>query len=438
MIIRPDPRIEGGAVLLGLPAHLAPQSTGRALARSCHVIAAVVLAGAALLLISTQLGVPSLILWPALLALLPMLGLLLLVTRFRTATSHAAYLALGSACLYWYAVTLFAQVPSVEASDAFSLSLPKIALVMVGAGGVRLRHSIGWATAGFVLGEAATQLATWQTGSTPRVDVTTAVTWAVVVAALGYALVARDRARRAQPSIHRAAVDQQLQSIRHDMEQQAAALVHDTVLNHLAAIATVRPGPLDPLLASSMASDLETLVGQEWLRDPAPVGDAAPTSGWDDSKLAQAVEQGRSRGLQIGVTGDVAAVARLEPVVGQALGLAATQCLVNVEKHSGVRRAEVVVYGDGDELSVMIIDDGVGFDEAATPRDRLGLSGSVRARMERVGGSAQIWSSPGSGTSVVIRVPAPGPRSPAPVPSPGDGHQVDGAPAGDDRTGDVA
>ncbi|NII50098.1 sensor histidine kinase [Frigoribacterium endophyticum] len=434
-------------MLLGLPAHLAPQSTGRALARSCHVIACVVLAGAALLLVSNQVGMPSLILWPALVAVVTMAALVVVVATYRSATSYAAYLLLGSACLYWYALTLFAQVPSIQASDAFSLSLPKIALVMVGASGVRPRHSIAWATGGLVLGEVATQLATWQTGSAPKVDVTTVVAWAVVVGTLGYALVARDRARRAQPSIHRAAVDQQLQSIRHDMEQQAAALVHDTVLNHLAAVATAGPGRLDRSLASSMAADLETLVGQEWLRDPAPPGVDAATAEWDDSLLARAVEQGRARGLEIGVTGDVAAVARLAPVVGQALGLAVTQCLTNVEKHSGVRRAEVVVYGDGGELSVMVIDDGAGFDQDAVPRDRLGLSNSVRARMERVGGSAQVWSSPGSGTSVVIRVPATGPDGPevpqgpgatgATVPVPGAEGASDVA-RSDDRTGDAA
>lgn len=393
-------------MLLGLPAHLAPESLGRALARACHVIAWVVLAGAALLLVSYQAGEPSSILWPALVALVPMLGMLVVVEKIRTPTSYAVYLVIGAACLYWYAVTLFAQFPSVQASDAFSLSLPKIALVMVGGSGLRPRHSIGWATAGFVLGEVVAQLATWQTGASPRLDVTTVLAYVLVVVTLGSAMVARDRARRAQPSIHRAAVDQQVQVMRHDMEQQAAALLHDTVLSHLAALSTGGPGRLDPALASSMAADLETLVGQEWLGDLDGAGDALQGADWSESPLARAVDDGRARGLDIGVTGDVAAVARLGTTVGRALGLAVTQCLVNVQKHSGTDRAEVVVYGDGDELSIMVIDDGTGFDQSAVPRDRLGLTNSVRARMERVGGSAQVWSSPGSGTSVVIRVPA--------------------------------
>ncbi|ROS61734.1 signal transduction histidine kinase [Frigoribacterium sp. PhB160] len=393
-------------MLLGLPAHLAPQSTGTALARACHVIATVVLVGAALLLVSAQAASPALVLWPALVALVPLLVLLLVVDRRPGATSSAVYLVLGTACLYWYAVTLFAQVPAVQASDAFSLALPKIALVMVGGSSVRPRQGLAWASVGFVLGEVVTQFATWQTGSAPRLDVTTLLAFALVVVTMGSAVLATDRARRAQPSLHRAAFDQQVQGIRHDMEQQAAAILHDTVLSHLAAVATSRPGPLDPVLARSVAADLETVVGQEWLGEPEP-GDSpsASADAWEASDLARAVEQGRDRGLAVGVTGDVGAVARLAPGAGRALGLAVAQCLVNVERHSGVERAEVVVYGDGGELSVMVIDDGAGFDPAAVPADRLGIAGSVQARMARVGGSAQVWSSPGSGTSVIIRVP---------------------------------
>jgi len=35
----------------------------------------------------------------------------------------------------------------------------------------------------------------------------------------------------------------------------------------------------------------------------------------------------------------------------------------------------------------------------------MGLRGSVRERIGRVGGDVQIWSSPGSGTSVMMTVP---------------------------------
>jgi signal transduction histidine kinase len=395
-------------MLLGLPAHLVPQTVGRALSRACHVIASVVLASAGLLLIVNQIAEPSYLLWPALLALLPMLGMLFVVERFRSATAVLAYLAIGSACLYWYAVTLFAQIPAVQASDAFSLSLPKIALVMVGGSGLRSRGSLLWATAGFVLGEVVTQLATVQTGASPRLDVAVLFAWLLVSVTVTASLLARGRVRRAQPSLHRAAFDQQKQAIRHDVEQQAAALLHDTVLNHLASITAAGPGALSPSTTASMAADLEVLVGQEWLSDDvAPPGAGAAGGGgdWSSTDLGRAVERARQGGLEVGVTGDLGAVVRLAPPVCRALGLAVAQCLSNVAVHSGTDRAEVVVYGDGADLTVMIIDDGVGFDVATTGADRLGIKNSVAARAARVGGSAQIWSSPGSGTSVMLRVP---------------------------------
>lgn len=403
-------------MLLGLPAHLVPQTVGRALSRACHVIASVVLASAGLLLIVNQVAEPSYLLWPALVALLPMLGMLFVVERFRTTTAVLAYLAIGSACLYWYAVTLFAQIPAVQASDAFSLSLPKIALVMVGGSGLRSRGSLLWATAGFALGEIVTQLATWQTGATPRLDVAVLLAWLLVCVTATSSLLARGRVGRAQPSLHRAAFDQQKQAIRHDVEQQASALLHDTVLNHLASITTGGPGRLDPATAASMAADLEVLVGQEWLVDETTT--RAPLhhelGDWSTTELGHAVSRARQGGLEVGVTGDLGAVTRLSPAVCRALGLAVAQCLTNVAVHSGTSRAEVVVYGDGVDLTVMIIDDGVGFDAAATAPDRLGIKNSVEARTTRVGGSAQVWSSPGSGTSVMLRVPvAPVPGHPA-------------------------
>ena len=420
-------------MLLGLPAHLAPQSTGRAVARACYVMACVVLASASLVLVISQATGPGYILWPALVAISTLVAMSVVLQRRRTASTMAAFLAIGSAATYWYAVTILAQIPAVRTSDAFSLSLPKIALILVAGSGRQPRLGLVWATIAVVLGEVATLAATWQTGETSQFDVATALTYLLVVVTVGWGVIARDRARRAQPSLHRAALDQQLQGIRHDIEQQAAALLHDTVLSHLAAVASAPPGPLAPRIAKSMSADIETLVGQEWLAGRA--SDGMPRD-WHRSELALAVESAREAGLEIGVTGDVTAVARLSADQAQALGLAVAQCLANVEKHSGTTRAEVVVYGDADDVSVMVIDDGVGFDVEGTGADRLGLKNSVQARMERVGGEVQIWSSVGSGTSVVIRVPT-GTSADTGAVSGTDarGHAGDGR-AGDDTAGD--
>ncbi|KPG81395.1 sensor histidine kinase [Frigoribacterium sp. RIT-PI-h] len=394
-------------MLLGLPAHLAPAAVGDSVSRACHAIAATVLAAAAALLLTKQAVTPDLLLWPALVSLVPLVVLLVVVERTRSTTAHLAYLIVGTAALYWYAVTLFSQVAAVQASDAFSLSLPKIALIMVGSTAVGPRRGLLWSTAGYAAGELATQLATWHTGASLRLDVTALLAFVLVAVVTGHAEASRGRAREAQPRLHRAALEQQVQGIRVDIEQQAAALVHDTILGHLAALATARPGPLSPEIARSIAADLEVLVGRDWLSPGSVPPEVAvrAADAWERSRLHEAVERSRSGGLEVAVTGDVSAVGRLDPVTGDALGLAVAQCLVNVNRHSGADRAELVVFGDGTDLTVMVIDDGVGFDTAAVAPDRPGLTASVEARLARVGGPVPIWSSPGSGPSIVLRVP---------------------------------
>ncbi|RKR73142.1 signal transduction histidine kinase [Frondihabitans australicus] len=396
-------------MLLGLPSHLAPQSSSRAIARACHAIATVLLVAATVILVAAQITNPALILWPAMVALVPMLALLLVVERVRSTVSTIAYLVVGAAAVYVYAVTALAQFSWITSSDAFTISLPKLALVMVGGSGLRARRGPLWATFGLVAGEVATQIATWQAGATPRIDATTLLGYVLIVATMGGSLIARDRARRVQPNLHRAARDEQVSEVRHEIEQQASALVHDTVLSHLAAISVAADGRLDPSLAADIQRDLEVIVGQEWLHES--VADASHVQGeWEASELHRAVEQAEAQGLDVSVTGDVSAPARLAPAVARALSLAVAQCFSNVLRHAGTKQAELVLLASDSDVSVMVIDNGVGFDESKTGADRLGVKNSIRGRIERVGGTVQIWSSPGSGTSVMFGLPvgAPG------------------------------
>jgi signal transduction histidine kinase len=154
-----------------------------------------------------------------------------------------------------------------------------------------------------------------------------------------------------------------------------------------------------------MEKDLDLLRGDQWLDDATTDVDGPTSAAWQQSPLFAAIAEARELGLEVDVTGDLAAVARLRRGAGQALGLAVKQCLVNVLKHSGTRHAEVVVYVLDDEVSVMVIDAGRGFVEAEAGSDRLGIRQSVRRRMESVGGTVQVWSTPGRGTSIMIRVP---------------------------------
>jgi signal transduction histidine kinase len=59
-------------------------------------------------------------------------------------------------------------------------------------------------------------------------------------------------------------------------------------------------------------------------------------------------------------------------------------------------------------LSVIVEDDGAGFDPAAVARDgttpHLGLSG-IRERLSLIGGTMVMESEPGCGTTIFINVP---------------------------------
>jgi signal transduction histidine kinase len=55
---------------------------------------------------------------------------------------------------------------------------------------------------------------------------------------------------------------------------------------------------------------------------------------------------------------------------------------------------------------IEVDDNGIGFDRASVPGERLGLRMSIEERMANAGGSAEIVSRPGQGTTVLLAWPA--------------------------------
>jgi signal transduction histidine kinase len=391
---------------LGLPAHLAPLAVGRSFSAGFHTVAVTCLTASLLIVLVFQYGDFTAVLWPAALALVPMGVLLWMNDRARTTFSSASYLIVGGAGVYWFVLTFYSQSQPIIAGDAFSLAGPKIALLMVGGSGTGLTVALAWCAAGYLVAEVASIGAMVQSGAKPEFDVITFLSFLVVVVVMVLVDLARRMARQAQPRLHRAARDEQLDALRYRIEIKAAALVHDTVLSHLAALAESRPGDLNPMLQQQMERDLEILIGEEWLSETPSAIDVKTRAEWQNSGLYAAIQESRALGLEIESTGDLAAVGRLGRESSIALGFAVKQCLVNVLHHSGTMHAEVAVYGSETDVSVMVVDTGRGFSEAETGADRLGLRTSVRRRIEAIQGSVQVWSTPGRGTSIMIRIPA--------------------------------
>ncbi|MDX6543939.1 MAG: hypothetical protein QOK32_1542, partial [Gaiellaceae bacterium] len=88
----------------------------------------------------------------------------------------------------------------------------------------------------------------------------------------------------------------------------------------------------------------------------------------------------------------------------QVLVLAAREAMTNAAKHSGVEEISVFVDASPEHVALYVRDRGAGFDPAAVAHDRRGISDSIQGRMERVGGTARIVSSPGEGTDVELEL----------------------------------
>ncbi len=75
-------------------------------------------------------------------------------------------------------------------------------------------------------------------------------------------------------------------------------------------------------------------------------------------------------------------------------------------KHSHATRVDVVLTGaEGHELTLTVVDDGVGFDASeASLAEGIGLI-NMRERVRFVGGTFAISSTPGAGTRIEARVP---------------------------------
>jgi signal transduction histidine kinase len=80
------------------------------------------------------------------------------------------------------------------------------------------------------------------------------------------------------------------------------------------------------------------------------------------------------------------------------------EAIANALRHASAEHLSVVATRRGDRLSVVVEDDGIGFDPSAQV-DGMGLA-SIRERVSLLDGILAIESSPGSGTTIVVELPA--------------------------------
>jgi signal transduction histidine kinase len=80
------------------------------------------------------------------------------------------------------------------------------------------------------------------------------------------------------------------------------------------------------------------------------------------------------------------------------------EALANAARHSGAPRAQVSITRQDDRLTVLVADDGRGFDPTEIPESGIGLAGMLE-RSRLLGGQLSIQSAADAGTRVTVSVP---------------------------------
>ncbi|WP_230688973.1 MacS family sensor histidine kinase [Micromonospora sp. WMMC415] len=182
--------------------------------------------------------------------------------------------------------------------------------------------------------------------------------------------------------------------------ERLARDIHDSVLQVLALVQR-RGAHLD-----GEAAELARLAGEQEAALRALIaGAAAPPA--DDGPADVRGLLGRYASPSVSLSAPAGPVPLPAPVARE-LAAATAAALDNVARHAG-GRAWVLVEDEEDTVTVSVRDDGPGFADGrlaeAAAQGRLGVARSIRGRIEELGGSVRITSTPGAGTEVELTVP---------------------------------
>ncbi len=186
--------------------------------------------------------------------------------------------------------------------------------------------------------------------------------------------------------------------------ERLARTIHDSVLQVLAMVqrrGAEAGGPAAEIgrLAGEQEAALRTLISGD--------AHAVPPAGELDLSAILAGE----------ASAEVSVITPADPVliserIAEETAAAVRAAIDNVRRHCGdAAKAWVLVDDEGTQVSVTIRDDGPGIPAgrlaAAAAEGRLGVCQSISGRIRDLGGSADITSTPGTGTEVRLRVPRP-------------------------------
>jgi signal transduction histidine kinase len=173
-----------------------------------------------------------------------------------------------------------------------------------------------------------------------------------------------------------------------------AAHLHDSVLQTLALIQkNAADAPTVTRLARSQERDLRA-----WLFDASPAGDRSLVGALRE--IVREIEDTYGVDVELVTVGDVPLDEPLAPIVA-----ATREAVTNAAKHAGTPVVDIYAEVSPTTLEVFVRDRGDGFEPQSVPADRQGVRNSILDRMSRHGGTAEIRSTPETGTEVRLKLP---------------------------------
>jgi signal transduction histidine kinase len=236
---------------------------------------------------------------------------------------------------------------------------------------------------------------------------------------IGFRWHLADVTDRKQAEATRDLLFERLVTAQEDERRRVSRELHDTFGQLLTALSlgvrAVRDsGPLNRESLARLAA-VEKIVGELHHSAHDLAVRLRPTA-LDDVGLAAALQEltaewSRRTGVPVSFEKSPTKEVRFPPDVETALYRVVQEALTNVARHAGATRVGVMI-GKRDGQAVAVVeDDGRGFDpEEPTPagaaRPALGLIG-MRERVALLGGTLEIESTAGEGTTVFARIPVP-------------------------------
>jgi signal transduction histidine kinase len=217
------------------------------------------------------------------------------------------------------------------------------------------------------------------------------VAFAVVLTGAGFMLVFGPWAWSLLDSLRQ----ERTARIRSEERAEMAAHLHDSVLQTLALIQRTD----DPKRMNTLARAQEREL-RNWLyTEPTIEGES--TLGEAIRAAASRTEAAHDVPIEVVIVGNRPTDDRIDGLVA-----AAGEAMMNAARHSGAAKVSVYVEASPERVEAWVADQGRGFDPDDVAPDRRGIAESIRGRMERAGGTAEVTSGNGEGTEVKLTLEA--------------------------------